>query len=46
MNIHVQSCKTDLSQKSAINMGTKWYKKMPGYIKEMDNYKTLKKELK
>jgi len=46
MDIHVQSCKTDLSQKSVINMETKLYNKMPGYIKEMDNYKALKKELK
>ena len=27
-------------------MGTKLYNKMPGYIKEMGNYKTFKKELK
>jgi len=27
-------------------MGTKLYNKMPGYIKEMDNCKALKKELK
>jgi hypothetical protein len=28
------------------NMGTKLYNKLPGYIKERDNYKTFKKELK
>jgi hypothetical protein len=27
-------------------MGTKLYNKMPGYIKEIENYKALKKELK
>jgi len=27
-------------------MGTKLYKKMAGYIKEMDNYKAFKKQLK
>jgi hypothetical protein len=31
MGIHVQSCKTYLSQNSVINMGTKLYNKMPGY---------------
>ena len=45
MGIHVQSCKIDLSQKSVINVGTKLYNKMLGYIKEMDNYKALKTEL-
>jgi len=46
MDIHIQSCKTDLSQKSVINIGTKLYNKVPGCIKEMDNYKALKKKLK
>jgi len=27
-------------------MGTKLYNKFPGYIKEIDSYKTFKKELK
>jgi hypothetical protein len=27
-------------------MGTKVYNKLPGYIKEIDNYKAFKKELK
>ena len=27
-------------------MGTKLYNKLPGYIKEIDGYKTFKKELK
>ena len=27
-------------------MGTKLYNKPPGYIKEIDSYKTFKKELK
>ena len=31
---------------SVINMGTKLYNKLPGYIKEIDSYKTFKKELK
>jgi hypothetical protein len=32
--------------KRVIKMGTKLYNKMPVYIKEMDDYKALKKELK
>ena len=46
MNIHVQSYKTKVYNKSVINMGTKFYNNMPGYTKEMDNYKAFKKELK
>jgi len=33
-------------KRSVINMGTKLYNKLPGYIKEIDSYKTFKKELK
>jgi len=44
--IQVQSYKTDLYKQSVINMGTELYNKMPGYVKETDNYKTFKKELK
>jgi len=46
MNIHVQSYKTDMHKNSVKNMGTKLYNKLPGYIKEMDNYKAFKKQLK
>jgi len=46
INIHVQSYKTDIYKESAINMRTKLHNKMPGYTKEMDNYKAFKKELK
>jgi hypothetical protein len=37
---------TDLYKGSVINMGTKLYNKLPGYIKEIDSFKTFKKELK
>jgi hypothetical protein len=40
-----ESHKTDIYKKSVINMGTKLYNKLSGYIKEMDNYKSFKKEL-
>jgi hypothetical protein len=46
MDIHVQSYKTDIYKKSLLNMGTKVYNKLPSYIKEIDNYKAFKKELK
>jgi len=46
MDIHIQSYNTDLYKRSVINMGTKLYNKLPGYIKETDSYKTFKKELK
>jgi len=46
MDIHIQSFNTDLYKRSVINMGTKLYNILPGYIKEIDRYKTFKKELK
>ena len=33
-------------KRSVINMRTNLYNKLPGYIKEIDSYKTFKKELK
>jgi hypothetical protein len=46
MDIHIQSYNTDLYRRGVINMGTKLYSKLPGYIKEIDSYKLFKKELK
>jgi hypothetical protein len=46
MDFHVQSYETDIYKKSVINMGTKVYNKFPGYIKEIGNYKAIKKEVK
>ena len=46
MYIHIQSYNTGLYNRSIINMGTKLYNKLPGYIKEIDSYKTFKNELK
>jgi hypothetical protein len=46
MDIHFQSYDTDLYKRSVINVGTKLYNKLLGYIKEIDSYKTFKKELK
>jgi hypothetical protein len=36
----------NIYKKNVINMGTKVYNKLPGYIKEIDSYKAFKKELK
>jgi len=33
MDIHIQSYNTDLYKRSVINIGTKLYNKLPGYIK-------------
>jgi len=46
MDIHIQSYNIDLDNRSVIYIGTKLYNKLPGYIKEIDSYKTFKKELK
>jgi hypothetical protein len=45
MDIHIQSYSTDLYKRSVINMGTKLYNKLPGYIKEINSYKTFRKKL-
>ena len=44
-DIHVLSCKMNVYKKSAINMGTEVYNKLPDHIKGKDIYKTFKKEL-
>jgi len=46
MDIHIQSYNTDLYKRNVIDIGTKLYSKVPGYIKEIDSYKTFKKKLK
>ena len=43
MDIHIQAYSTDLFKRSVINMGTKLFKKLPGYIKVIDSYKTFKR---
>ena len=37
MDIHIQSYNTDLYMRTVINMGTKLYNKLPGYIKAIDS---------
>jgi hypothetical protein len=46
MAIHVKLHNTEVYKKSVINMGTKVYNNLPGFIKEIDDYEAFKKELK
>jgi hypothetical protein len=45
-DLHVQQCNTTLYQKSVLNMGIKLYNKLPIEIKQLDTYKSFKKEVK
>jgi hypothetical protein len=44
-DIHIKSYSTAFYARSVINMGIKLCNKLPGYIKEIESYKTFKKEL-
>jgi len=46
LDIHVKQQKTEIYKKSVINMDTKIYNNLPEFLKEIDDYKTFKKELK
>jgi len=46
MNIHVKLHNTEVFQKGVTNMGTKVYNNLLGFIKEIDDYKAFRKELK
>ena len=46
MDIHIQSYKSDLYKRSVVNMGSKLHNKLPDYIKEIESYKTFRKEMK
>jgi hypothetical protein len=41
MAIHAKLQNTEIYKKSVINMNTKVYKNLPGFIKEKDDYKAL-----
>jgi len=45
MDIRIQSYNTEIYKRNVINMGTKVCNKLPGYIKEIDSYKSFKKKL-
>jgi len=46
MDIHVKLHNIEVYKKIVINIGTTVYNKLPVFIKEMDDYKAVKKELK
>ena len=46
LDIHVKTQKTDLYKKSVINMGTRVYNNLPKSLREINDYKVFKKELK
>jgi hypothetical protein len=46
LDIPVKLQKTEIYEKSVINIGTKMYNNLPKFLKEIDDYKALKKELK
>jgi hypothetical protein len=45
-DLHTQHCNTVFYQKSVVNMGIKLFNKLPIQIKQLDNYKSFKKEVK
>jgi hypothetical protein len=46
LDTNVKLQKTEIYKKSVINMGTKLYKNLPKFLKEIEDYKALKKKLK
>ena len=46
LDIHVKLQKHEIYKKSVINMGTNIYNNLPKFLKEIDNYKAFKNELK
>jgi len=46
MDVHVKLHKTEIYKKSVIYVGSKINSNLPGFIKEIDDYKAFKKELK
>jgi hypothetical protein len=45
-DLHTQQCNTVMYQKSVINRGKKLFNKLPMQIKQLDKYKSFKKEVK
>ena len=46
MDIHVKLQKTEIYKQSVVNMGTNVYNNLSKFLKEIDDYKAFKKELK
>jgi hypothetical protein len=45
-DLHVQSCRTSIFQKSVVNMGTKLFNHLPVELKQLDNFKQFRKKVK
>jgi hypothetical protein len=45
-DLQTQNCRTDIFKKNVINLGTKLYNKLPNYLKNLENLKPFKKQLK
>ena len=45
-DLHIRHCNTVLYQKSVTNTGIKLYIKLPKKLKQTDNYKDFKKQVK
>jgi hypothetical protein len=46
LDLHTRHCYTVLYQKSVVNMGIKLFNRLPITIKQLDNYKNFKREVK
>jgi hypothetical protein len=46
LDFQTQFCGTDIFKKCVNNLGTKLYNKLPNYIKNLENLKSFKKQLK
>jgi hypothetical protein len=46
LDLHTRQCYTVLYQKSVVNMGIKLFNRLPTKIKQLDNYKNFKREVK
>ena len=46
LDFQTQFCRTDIFKKSVNNLGTKLYNKLPNYLKNLENLKLLKNNLK
>jgi hypothetical protein len=46
LDLQTQFCRTNIFKKSVNNLGTKLYNKLPNYLKNVENSKLFKKQLK
>jgi hypothetical protein len=46
LDFQTQFYRTDIFKKSVNNLGTKLYNKLPNYLKNLENLKLLKKQIK